>query len=119
MGSIPADFTLDRLVGRQLNQVCIGPYDLQFRFDSEYFISCQGRVVVVLDIESTVVFWGDNPWWGDVAPLPRLAGRDAVSWCVESSHEFSVTLIGEARLHFHSTDCTYEEFVIHPCPQVV
>ena len=114
MGPVPPGFTLEKLIGRQLNQICIGQYDLQFRFDSTHIISCSGRVVVELDGKSTVVFERDDPWWADVTPLPRIAGRDATAWKVEASHEFSVTLTGGAKLRFQSTDCQYEEFVIHP-----
>lgn len=119
MGPVPADFTLEPFVGRQLNQICIGPADLQFRFDSEYVVSCHGHVVVELDGKSIVVFKGDDPCWGDVTPLPLLAGRDAVSWRIEGSHEFSVTLSDGAKLRFQSTDCPFEEFVIFPDLQVV
>jgi hypothetical protein len=111
MGPIPPGFNLDALVGRQLNQVCMGPYDLQFRFDSANTISCQGRVVVDYEERSVLVFQGEDPWWIDVTVLPRLAGRDAISWKIEASHEFSVTLTGGLKLRFQSTDCPYEEFV--------
>ena len=114
MGQVPTDFTLHKLVGRQLNQVCLGPYDLQFRFNSEHIISCQGRVIVEIDGKSTVVFERDAPWWGDITPLHRIAGRDVTAWKIEASHEFSVSLTDGARLRFQSTDCQYEEFVIHP-----
>lgn len=114
MGPIPSDFTLQKLVGRQLYQICIGAYDLQFRFDSEHVISCQGKVIVEVDGKSTTVFQRDEPWWLDVTPLPRIAGRDVTAWKIEASHEFSVCLTGDARLRFQSTDCQYEEFVIHP-----
>ena len=119
MGPVPPDFTLEQFVGRQLNQVCIGPFDLQFRFDSTFVISCQGQVAIEIGGRSVVVFLRDDPWWADVTPLPRLAGRDCVSWRVDGSHEFSVTLSGDAHLRFQSTDCPYEEFVIHPDLQVV
>lgn len=114
MGPIPSGFTLEKLVGRQLNQICIGPYDLQFHFDSSHAILCQGRVVVELEGKSIVVFEQAEPWWADVTALPRIAGRDAIAWKIEASHEFSITLTGGAKLRFQSTDCPYEEFVISP-----
>ena len=117
MGPVPQGFTLEKLIGRQLNQICIGPYDLQFHFDVDHGISCTGRVIVELDGQSTVVFHGET--WGDVSPLPRIAGRDAMAWKIEGSHEFSVTLAGGAKIRFQSTDCQYEEFVIRPETWVV
>ena len=119
MGPVPPDFTLEQFAGRQLNQICIGPFDLQFCFDSTHVISCQGHVAVEVDGKSAVVFLRDDPWWADVSLLPRLAGRDFVSWRVDGSHEFSVALSDGACLRFQSTDCPYEEFVTHPDLQVV
>ena len=46
--------------------------------------------------KSTTVFQGDEPFWLDVTPLPRIAGRDVIAWKIESSHEFSVSLAGGA-----------------------
>jgi hypothetical protein len=114
MGPVPPGFTLEKLVGRQLNQICLGPFDLQFHFDCEHGISCQGTVIVEVDGKSTTVFQGDDPWWLDVTPLPRIAGRDVTAWKIESSHEFSVSLTDGARIRFQSTDCQYEEFIIRP-----
>jgi hypothetical protein len=114
MGPVPSGFTLEKVVGRELNQICIGRYDLQFCFDSSHVISCQGKVIIELDGKSVVVFERDEPWWSDVTVLPSIAGRDATAWKIESSHEFSISLTGDAKLRFQSTDCPYEEFVIHP-----
>jgi hypothetical protein len=117
MGPVPPGFSLERIVGRQLNQICIGPFDLQFRFDCDHGIFCTGRVIVEIDGQSTIVFHGET--WGDVSPLPRIVGQDVATWKLEGSHEFSVTLTGGARLRFLSTDCSYEEFVIRPEEWVV
>lgn len=112
MGPLPPRFTLEELIGCRLNQVRIGPYDLQFHFDGEHGISCTGRVVVELDGQPTLVF--DSETWGDVSSLPRLVGLDVTGWKIEGSHEFSVTLTGGTKIRFQSTDCQYEEFVIQP-----
>ena len=114
MGPVPPEVTLEKLVGKQLNQICIGPFDLQFHFDCEHGITCQGTVIVEVDGKSTAVFQGEEPYWLDVTPLSRIAGRDVIAWKIEGSHEFSVSLTNGARVRFQSTDCQYEEFVIRP-----
>ena len=111
MGPVPDDLDLSVCVGRQLNQICIGPYDVQFRFDCDWFVACQGCVIVECDGATTTVFDGE---WIDATPLPRLAGRDAIAWRVEASHEFSISLTENAKLRFVSKDSPYEDFVIHP-----
>jgi hypothetical protein len=116
MRAIPPSFTLEKLVGHQLTQVSLGPFDLQFGFGSKDFIQCVGRVIVEIDGQPTVVF--DGKTWGDISPLKSIAGRDVVAWKIEASHEFSVTLTGGVRLRFQSTDSSHEDFIIHPEIQV-
>ena len=118
MGPVPSGFTLETFIGKPLNQICIGPYDLQFRFDDKHGITCQsqGRVVLELDGQSTVLF--DDETWGDVSALPRIVGRDVAAWKIEASYEFSVSLTDGAKLRFQSSD-GYEDFVIYPGMLVV
>jgi hypothetical protein len=116
MGPVTPDLELSHLIGVQLNQICIGPYDLQFRF-GDSMIACQGKVLVEVEEGAVQVFDGNE--WGDTRVLTKVAGRDACAWAIEASHEFSVSLAGGAKLRFVSTDCQYEEFVIHPQVWVV
>jgi hypothetical protein len=116
MGPVPSYLDLSHLIGVQLNQICIGPYDLQFRF-GDSVIECQGKVLA--EIEGVAVEIFDGKYWGDTRPLTKVSGRDACAWAIEASHEFSVSLAGGAKLRFISTDCQYEEFVIHPQAWVV
>jgi hypothetical protein len=80
-------------------------------------IACQGKVLVEVEEGAVQVFDGNE--WGDTRVLTKVAGRDACAWAIEASHEFSVSLAGGAKLRFVSTDCQYEEFVIHPQVWVV
>ena len=112
MGPVPEGFNLDKFIGRQLNQICIGPFDLQFHFDCTYFVGCSGLVVIELDSKAVVVF--ENEKFVDTTLFPCIVGQDAVAWKIEASHEFSITLSGGARIRFISADSPYEDFVIHP-----
>ena len=118
MGPVPADFSLEKLLGRELNQICIGPFDLQFRFDSVHVISCtSGKVILEVDGKCTVVFAEEKHV--DLSLFPLIAGRNVIAWKVEGSHEFSVTLTDGARLRFQGKDSSYEDFVILPEVQVI
>jgi hypothetical protein len=112
MGSIPAQFSLDRLVGKTLTQVALGPYDLQFGFGGRDFIQCVGRLFVELSGASTLVY--DHASWGDISPLKDIAGRTVQSWSVDTPRQFSLTLSGGARLRFQCGDVPGEEFIVHP-----
>lgn len=116
MRSVPQDLDLSACIGRQLNQICVGPFDLQFHFGCDLFIGCQGRVIAEYDGRSTPLFDGQ---WLDASPLPWLVGRDAVGWKIEASHEFSISLADGAKLRFVSKDHPYEDFVIHPDVAVI
>jgi hypothetical protein len=75
-------------------------------------IRCTGIVSVNLDGKSHEVFGADL--WKDPSPLTRIVGRDVVSWRVESTHTFSVTLTDNAVISFTSEDSPYEDFIIDP-----
>jgi hypothetical protein len=116
MGPVPQDLDLSACIGRQLNQICVGPFDVQFHFDCDLSIACQGSVIAEHDGKITAIFDGQ---WLDASPLPRLVGRDAIGWKIEASHEFSILLSDGVKLRFVSKDHPYEDFVIHPDTVVV
>lgn len=112
MFPIPAELNLDRLVGQQLQQICIGAYDVQFRFMGDDRIRCTRRVSVVLGGSEVELF--NEGGWVDAAPLAKIVGRDVTAWCIESSHCFSVSLTENATIKFWSEDSPYEDIVIDP-----
>jgi len=112
MRPIPKDLNLDRLVGQQLQQICIGAHDLQFKFEGEDRIRCTGVVTVTIEEFCHDVFTEDG--WKDASPLAKIAGRDVVSWKIESAYVFAITLTPAAVIRFISEDSPYEDFVVDP-----
>ena len=112
MGPIPKELNLDRFVGQQLQQICIGPFDLQFRFEGDDRIRCTGIVTITLDGVCHDVFTGEE--WHDPSPLAKIVGRNVASWGIESSHVFRISLAPDADIRFMSVDSPYEDFIIDP-----
>ena len=110
MYGVPEDLDLSPFVGWQLNQICIGPYDLQFHVSGRGSISCYGEVRVQLDGETYRVFGKDG--WRDVSSFPKIVGRDVTAWSRDSIHEFSLALTGSAIIRFRSEDEAYEDFTV-------
>jgi len=110
MRAIPEDLNLDSLVGQTLNQICVGAYDLQFRFE-ELLICCEGSVSVGEIEGKSEIF--TNKGWKDSSPLMRLAGQKIVGWKKESSHLLSIHLGNGSKIYFESEDSPWENFVIN------
>jgi hypothetical protein len=116
MHEVPEYLNLDRLIGQQLQQICIGAYDLQFRFMGDDRIRCTGLVHVVLDGEERLVFGEDL--WHDSRPLTSIVGRDVTDWRRDGSHVLVVELGSNAAIRFTSQDSPYEDFIVDPEVQV-
>jgi hypothetical protein len=118
MRAVPADFDLSPLCGQELAQIRLGRFNLQLCFDQEHRIACEGTVIAVTNGGSVEVFSRESGW-KDASVLPDLVGRTVIGWKREGSHEFSISLSGETKLRFQSSDGPYEDSVIHPVEVVV
>ena len=116
MGPIPKELNLDRFVGQQLQQICMGAYDVQFRFIGDDRIRCTGTVLVELDGLNQEVF--GTELWKDANPLHQIVGRDVTGWRIESTHTLAIFLSDEAVIRFVSEDSPYEDIIIDPEVQV-
>jgi hypothetical protein len=112
MGPVPPEVNLDRMIGQQLQQICIGAYDLQFRFEGEDRIRCTGVVRVELDGHLHLVFGKDL--WEDPTSLTKIVGREVIAWSVENSYTLAVSLTDGAVIRLISEDSPYEDFIIDP-----
>jgi hypothetical protein len=117
MRALPRDFDLSALMGQRLEQIRMGTFNLQFHFERDYSIACEGHVVVESNGRYVTVY-GESGW-ADASVLPTLIGHSVTSWKVEGSHEFSLSLSNGAKMRFQSTTGSYEDFVITPGPLVV
>ena len=112
MGPIPKELNLERLIGQQLLQICLGAHEFQLRFESGDWISCEGNVAVKLGNTWHHIFTDEG--WKDSSALSQIVGREVVSWLVESSHVLSITLVPRATIRLTGEDSPYESFGFYP-----
>ena len=118
MRPVPDNFTLEALVGQRVEQLRIGIHQLTILFERDYRIDCWGGVTVESNGKAGAVMTRNG--WGDLSMLRGLAGLTVVSWRVEGSHEFSITLTGRTTIKFHGGESgPYEDFYIHPQAVVI
>lgn len=103
------DFDLSELVGQQLNQLCIGPFDIQLHFDDGWTIRGQGKVSGVIESRREVWFHGE---WNTTLYLPHVVGKDVIDWKKNGDFEFELEFLGGAKLAFETTESQYEDFII-------
>ncbi len=107
---ISTDFAIPDIVGRQLNQIGVGKWDVQFHFESRT-IQAMGRVDVLGEEPPMTVFDGG---WLDISPLQRLVGLEAVSWARLDDRSFEVGMQNGEKIVFFSADHPWEDIVVHP-----
>jgi len=108
---LSTDFDLPDIVGRQLNQVGVGRWDVQFQFDCTRTIQAMGKVTVTRGTETVVAFDGE---WIDISPISDVVGLDVVAWNRIDDYSFSVTMSEGQVITFYTSDSPYEELIIHP-----
>ena len=111
MEALSADFDIPDIVGRQLNQVGVGRWDVQFCFDCTRILQSMGKVEITSNGVTKLVFDGE---WVDISPISIVVGLDVVSWSKDSAYSFSVDLTDGHKITFHTSDSAYEELIVHP-----
>jgi hypothetical protein len=111
MHALTADFDIPDIVGRQLNQVGVGKWDVQFCFDCTRIIQSMGKVEIAVAGKSTIVF---DREWIDMSPIQKIVGLDVSAWARLSDYSFSVTLTDGSTITFHCSDSQYEEIIVQP-----
>ncbi len=117
MHGIPAHLSLSSFSGDQLEQVCVGSYEIQFRFASGAEISVEGKWELT-DSAATVVDGADR----DSHPYSRsgplkvhlLLGQTVTRWTVNAPTFFSLQFGSGHTLSIFDDSQEYESFSIQP-----
>jgi hypothetical protein len=96
--------------GAELNQICLGKYDVQFNFDSGTSIGVQGRVNV-LDAGTVLSTWEANAGWSSLE-FQRLLNSTVTECYVESLTLLVISLAGGLDVDLFDSSDQYETMQI-------
>jgi hypothetical protein len=116
MHGIPLDLDLTAIVGGFLTQICLGKYDVQFKFtnttDAEYVaIHCQCRVVVLVG-DTVISEWDDNYQWTSTAFM-NILNLDVISYSVPDKTLLEIKFQDDYILKLYDDSEQYESMQIY------
>ena len=112
MHGFPSDLTVEGLVGSDLQQICMGKYDVQFRFGSGTFIAVQGGARILKN-ETQVAIWTDEGSW-DTPAFHELLNQSVIRYFVASKDVFQIDFDNGLILELIDNSDRYESMQIYP-----
>jgi hypothetical protein len=112
MHGFPSDFTVEGLVGSDLQQICIGKYDVQFRFSSGTFIAVQGGARILKN-ETQVSLWTEEGSW-DTLAFHELLNHSVIRYVVTSKDVLQIDFDNGLILELIDDSDQYESMQIYP-----
>lgn len=113
MYGVPANLDLLRFKDASLVQLCVGEFQMQFRFDSEVSISVEGRWEV-RDSAGSVVDGSKPNAQRDGLYIHALLGKRVEGFSLDPPHSFSLRFETGHILTIFDDSREYESFSIQP-----
>ncbi len=112
MNGVPQDLNLDDIIGFGLAQICLGPYSVNFVFESARQISAQG-IVEVVENGNVIARWEEHEGWSSTKYHALL--RATVSgYSVPNPRLLEIAFKGGLALRVHDSSSHLESFSIQP-----
>ena len=112
MYRIPSTLDVADIVGSEIQQICIGRYDVQFHFGSGRRICVQGNVEV-LNGSGTIANWTEDSGWSTTAFF-HLLNAPVEGFSVANDRLLVITFAGGYSLRLHDSSDQYECMQIYP-----
>ena len=106
-----SDLNLDDLVGSEIQQICLGPFDVQFRFGSDTCIAVQGRVTLVA-AGDVMCEWTVLGGWSN-GEFQRLFNCSIETYAVLNDRLLEIGFQGGLALHLHDDSDQFESLQIY------
>ncbi len=110
MYRFPANLELNDIVGSNLDQICLGGFDVQFVFGSKTRITVQSRVSFFENNEIAAV-WDEKNW--NNLSFQRLLNATVQSYKVINEHTLEIQFSGTLKLQLHDDSDQYESMQIY------
>jgi hypothetical protein len=104
------DLDLSILIGRDLNQICVGRHDIQFRFSPDVSISLQSRATVLHDGKIAAT-WVEDKGWSSTG-YHKLLNQTVISARVESESMLEIVLSDHWQLQLFDESDQYESMTL-------
>ena len=111
------DLMLDDLVGSEIQQICLGPADIQFRFGSGTCIAVQSRATL-LRAGDALCEWNPAGGWSN-CEFQRLFACSICAYAVLNARLLEIRFSDGLALQFHDDSDQFESLQIYPGGSVV
>lgn len=112
MHGFPLDFEIEGLIGSDLQQICIGKYDVQFRFGSGTTIALQSEARIN-ENEERVGTWNEQNGW-DSLSFQTLLNCSVISYEVLTLQLLRIHFDNKLTLELLDNSDQYESVQIYP-----
>ena len=106
------DLKLEGVVGSEIQQICLGRYDVQFLFYSGNRI-CVQNLVEVFEGEELVATWDEERNW-TTAAFQKLMNETVDRCVVLSKQTMEIRFQNGLQLRLHDNSTQYESLQIYP-----
>lgn len=113
MYGFPNDLNLDDIIGTQIEQICLGRFDVQFRFGTERTICSQALVEVFRDDALISAWKPEESIWSN-ASFQMLLEPETEAYAVLHERLLEIRLKGGLKLHLHDSSSQFESVQIYP-----
>jgi hypothetical protein len=104
------DLDLSKFIGRDLNQICVGKYDVQFHFAPDVSIGLQSRATV-LQGEKLVATWSEDEGWSSTN-FHKLLNLAVTAASIESESMLEIAFTDHFRLQLFDESDQYESMTL-------
>lgn len=101
---------LDEIIGSEIQQICLGRYDVQFRFRSGTNIAVQSDVTL-LDGDKQIATWSEAENWSSLS-FQQVFNVKVSSYSVHDDRVLQIEFENGLILRLHDSSDQYESFQI-------
>ena len=112
MYGLSPDLKIEGMLDHTLTQICVGKYDVQFRFSSGTFIAVQGGARILED-GRTIATWNEEGAWSDLS-FQKLLNHDVIGYSVTDSKTLRIDFGDNFVLELLDDSDDYESMQIYP-----
>jgi hypothetical protein len=117
MYRISSGIDLKDIVGSEIHQICLGQFDVQFRFGSKTVICVQSRITL-LDRGAIVASWDEKANWTTLE-FQKLLNVPIIDYSVPNDRLLEIQFFGGLTLQLHDDSDQHESMQIYPRGEVV